>query len=504
MHILLFPAILFSFALQAADTSAPQKFYFWSLLSASDPYWNTPQEGCAYLYSGPYTHLIDAYYPQENFFLSDEQFVCATHQFGSTYPSGQWGFGIIYRDSATCANGTIFDPSSKSCKAPSAQGTPLSKSIKLCSNQISPMRGDPINVLNGNLTESFDVFQNSDFYLFYNSSDGKWRTSYSESLQLNTDTATLTQDDGYKILFYRSGSVFTSPSGKGTITQDDHGATYISPDNEKHFFSTDGTLNKIKKTNGKMLQIRYNWNENTLITTITGNGQPDISILHNINLSPKSITTGNTTAVLQYDATNNLESVSNISSLSETTTTRFQYNDSLHPKSLTTLIDRRGTTYETWGYDTAGRAIYSQNSGNAGRTQITYGANSTQVTNELNKITEINFQTINGEERITSINGEPSLNCPASDSLYTYDNNGQITAKQDAQGYITTYTYNDRGLETSRTEASGTPLARITTTEWDPVRFLPTKVVTPTQTTLYTYDDQGRQLSQQTTMTSTN
>ncbi|GGJ46896.1 hypothetical protein GCM10009085_45550 [Pseudomonas avellanae] len=105
---------------------------------------------------------------------------------------------------------------------------------------------------------------------------------------------------------------------------------------------------------------------------------------------------------------------------------------------------------------------------------------------------------IGGVRRITSIEGEPSPNCPASNSSYTYNDSGQILSKVDAQGLITTYTYNERGLETSRAEASGTALARITTTDWEPSLFLPRKIVEPTRTTVYSYDDQGRELSRRT------
>ncbi|WP_239987681.1 hypothetical protein [Pseudomonas syringae] len=44
------------------------------------------------------------------------------------------------------------------------------------------------------------------------------------------------------------------------------------------------------------------------------------------------------------------------------------------------------------------------------------------------------------------------------------------------KGPVTTYDYNERDLEISRTEASGTTLARTTTTEWGPDRFLPIRV----------------------------
>ena len=51
-----------------------------------------------------------------------------------------------------------------------------------------------------------------------------------------------------------------------------------------------------------------------------------------------------------------------------------------------------------------------------------------------------------------------------------------------------------RGLESSRTEASGTPEARTTTTAWHPDFRVPTQIVAPGRTTDFTYDASGRVL----------
>ena len=99
-------------------------------------------------------------------------------------------------------------------------------------------------------------------------------------------------------------------------------------------------------------------------------------------------------------------------------------------------------------------------------------------------------------KRITSIEGQPTPNCPSSNSTFTYDAGGLLKTRTDAKGNLTTYDYNDRGLETSRTEASGTPQARTTTTEWHPTLFLKTKVTEPDRITTYQYDAQGRKTGQ--------
>ena len=118
------------------------------------------------------------------------------------------------------------------------------------------------------------------------------------------------------------------------------------------------------------------------------------------------------------------------------------------------------------------------------------------VTNELGKVAKYSFEYIKGVRRITSIQGEPSPNCPNSNSSFTYDSRGLLKTKTDNKGILTTYDYNDRGLEVSRTEAAGTPQARTTTTTWHPTLFLPLTVTEAGRTTHYQYDNQARQISQ--------
>ncbi|MBU3057820.1 RHS repeat protein [Pseudomonas indica] len=175
----------------------------------------------------------------------------------------------------------------------------------------------------------------------------------------------------------------------------------------------------------------------------------------------------------------------------------YHYEDPRNPKLLTGITDERGIRYATWTYDDQGRAISSEHANGAEKVTLSYNADgSTTVTNELGKQTVYRFQTIQGVRRITAIEGEPSANCPASNAQYSYDERGLLKTKTDNKGHLTTYTYNDRGLEVARTEAAGTAQARTVTTEWHPDWFLPVTVTEPDRITRYTYDDQGRQLSQ--------
>ncbi|MEE5062460.1 RHS repeat protein [Pseudomonas alliivorans] len=204
--------------------------------------------------------------------------------------------------------------------------------------------------------------------------------------------------------------------------------------------------------------------------------------------------------VYKYDLHNHLISKKEVSAGATSSERIYHYEVNGKEGLLTGITDERGIRFATWDYDWRGRAISSEHNGGAGRVEVTYNSDSiSSVVNELGKATVYRFEQIGGVKRITSIEGEPSSNCPASNSSFTYNDRGLILTKTDAKGLITTYAYNDRGLEVSRTEASGTTLARTVTTEWDPDRFLPIRVTEPDRITTYSYDVQGRELSRQTT-----
>jgi YD repeat-containing protein len=78
-----------------------------------------------------------------------------------------------------------------------------------------------------------------------------------------------------------------------------------------------------------------------------------------------------------------------------------------------------------------------------------------------------------------------------------YDANGNVSSRQsDFNGNVDAYAYDlTRNLETSRTEASGTPQARTIRTQWHPTFRLPTRIAEPLRITTTPYDANGNLLS---------
>src|SRR5690606_9766435 len=125
--------------------------------------------------------------------------------------------------------------------------------------------------------------------------------------------------------------------------------------------------------------------------------------------------------------------------------------------------------------DSSGRVTTSYLGENVNRYSFTFGTNSTTVVDPLGATTQVGFGASGGTYRLAS-HSQPCLHCGSLSSA-TYDIQGNVQARTDFNGVQTLYQYDlTRNLETSRTEAAGTPNARTITTEWHPTYRLPTLV----------------------------
>ena len=187
----------------------------------------------------------------------------------------------------------------------------------------------------------------------------------------------------------------------------------------------------------------------------------------------------------------------------------YQYLNDLHyPYALTSVTDERGIVFSTWTYDANGRALTNEHSSGADHYNFAYDDvnNKVTVTNPLGRNTTYSIQTVQGMiNRIVAVDGIVTSNCAASNTAYTYDTNGFRNQATDAEGRITQWTRNARGLATTTVEGVGSPVARTTTTTWDPARPFPTQLVVPGLTTNLSYNSAGNltQVSQVDTTSTT-
>ena len=375
-----------------------------------------------------------------------------------------------------------------------------------CSPPPSKTTGNPINFSTGNkFQEELDYTDNRSFSLrfirTYNSQDGLWRHNYSAHLRISPGNIILVGSDGRESYFSLSGDIANSePDELGRLSQESGQWIYTSPRREKFSFDSEGRLTRWARSAEEFQTLTYG---NDLAVSVTDNHGNILNFTVNTAAQnqPLKLTVGAVKISYSYDSNKHLSKRS-IARSGLTETRSYHYEDSRDFKRLTGITDERGVRFATWAYDPKGRAISSSHAADAELTKVSYNADgSSTVTNPLNKITTYQFQVIQGVNRITAINGEPSANCPNSNSTFTYDARGLLKTKTDNKGFITSYDYNERGLEISRTEATGAPQARTTTTTWHTTLNLPLTVTEPGRVTTYTYDSQGRQLSQTSTST---
>ena len=170
--------------------------------------------------------------------------------------------------------------------------------------------------------------------------------------------------------------------------------------------------------------------------------------------------------------------------------------------------DETGARAATWDYDDQLRAISSEHAPGADLYTVAYDdvTDTRTVTNPLGKDTIYRFFPEQGGLKVGAIEGQPSPNCPASDSLLTYNADGLLETLTDNEGNVTEFGYepaDGRGLVTTRTEAKDQPEQRITTTEWHADFPLATKIIEPRRTTDLVYNAAGRVISRTVTDTTT-
>lgn len=396
----------------------------------------------------------------------------------------------------TCQQGT-FDPNANKCIVASEKGAP-DQSLA-CYDEPSKAAGNPINFATGSKFHEEILFSSVGgivFKQYYNSADGKWRYSYSERLVFLQNEILLNFSDGKTLRYTNSGAPKeTAAVTYGELRPVGDGWQFSARNRVEYFFDAQGRLVSIKLPNGIFQRLTYVVDGPfTRITVKDDLGgkidfkQNSVGWLAAFSATNMSInlTYGNHGLIIKSTKTHN----------GQQSIRQYHYEDPYNNLHLTGLTDERGIRYATWRYDTQGRAISSEHAGTQGKVKIDYHPDgSATITNPLGKRTTYRFQSIDGSKKITAVEGEASINCPNSNSTFTYNARALLKTKTDNKGNLTTYDYNERGLEASRTKASGTSQARIITTEWHPTFFLPIKITEPGKTTTYTYDEQGRLLN---------
>lgn len=337
--------------------------------------------------------------------------------------------------------------------------------------------------------------------LFYNSSasENLWSMYYLQSLNITTGIVQANRHDGQVINFIRrdDGTIVTSSqlSERLLLNGDNYELTLAN--NTMETYNTSGQLLSIRYPSGLTHSLSYA--SNTI--KITNKNDSLVLDLTGDNVTSATLPDG---SIINYT----YDTASGVDRLLTTTyadnnTRTYLYENSSFPYYITGILDENNNRISSVVYDDQGRAISSEmGEANSGveRTAIEYHEDGRRtLTNALGKKNIYHFTQFNGEYKMTQVEGLASENCASANQAYTYDTNGFMASKTDWKGNVTTYAHNDRGLETSRTEADGTPEARTILTEWHSILNLRTKITEPERETALSYDTHGRLTSQEVT-----
>ncbi len=403
------------------------------------------------------------------------------------------------------------------------------KNVGRCEGFSTPLAGNPVHIGTGNKFQQENDYIGLgpfavDFRRFYNSTatgtttglGQYWRNSYDRTITASDAITTkVHREDGKTFEFLYDGVAWKPDpdvttrleeilDGQGTRI----GWRYVASDDSVEDYNIAGKLLSLTNRAGFAQTLDYD-------VPVAEGGDADPDTLDKV-AGPFGRTLAFTydgsarisemvdpageTYTYNYDVNGNLASVSypdeTPNDPSDNPKRLYHYEDVNFPNGLTGITDETGNRFASWGYDSQGRAIFSEHASGAERVDIVYNADdTTTVTDSLGNVRTYNFEVQYGVIKTSQIDGGPCASCAGQSHSFTYDSNGFIASKTDFNGNQTTVINDSRGLQTSSTEAVGTPEERTITTEWHPTFRLPTKVTEPGRETTYSYDTQGRLLT---------
>ena len=337
-----------------------------------------------------------------------------------------------------------------------------------------------------------------------------WRGSYDKAVLFNGHqafpAADVYREDG-KVVRFKPVSGVWKPDSDVNLTLTQHvdtggvttGWTITTENDLREEYDAAGSLISQSDRGGITHTVSYD--ERGRIATVTHSFGYQLAFNHDVNDRLVSISLpGGGSVTYQYDSSIRLSSVTYPDSKSKT----YHYENSSWWQALTGITDESNTRFATYSYDGNGRVSVSEHAGGADRHAFAYpSSTSTTVTDPLNETRTWTHGIVQGSARAMGVSSK-STTCPAAAKSKSYDANGNASSTVDFNDIETQRNYDlARNVETSRTEAYGTPRARTITTQWHSTFRLPTQIDEPGKRTTFTHDSNGNVLTKSVLDTST-
>ncbi|MFC1824940.1 RHS repeat-associated core domain-containing protein, partial [Thermodesulfobacteriota bacterium] len=322
-----------------------------------------------------------------------------------------------------------------------------------------------------------------------------WSGSFSETVTQASGKLILLQADGADVHFVDNGQgQYISETDQVRVIESVvDGYRLDEPDGRELIFDSDGRLMQIIDRNGNSQTLGY---ADGRLSFVEDNYGRRLDFVYNQENRLATLSSPVGQFSYGYDAQGNLIGVSNPAGTGKT----YLYSDPNDPHNLTGIINEKGIRSLTAAYDSQDRAVLSEGAGGFKRVVVAYANNFVRhITDSRGNTTTFKLQVEHGIGRVKSVSGSGCGSCLGSPNTeYGLNNRLWLQNATDANGTITTYTYDARGNILTKTEAAGTPQERTTAYTYHPQYSLVTSitrasVANPGQlaVTTFIYDNNG-------------
>ncbi len=349
------------------------------------------------------------------------------------------------------------------------------------------------------------VFTNGTCILFDSNGVNRGRLPiYSNSSFQKLKTIDANRDDGARLRAVRYGDFSMSLLDVEVGTTErfaalTNGYKLTDDADNVELYDITGKLLTVTDRRGNTQTLSYS-GSNGKLSSVTDNFGHSLTFGYDPQARLQTVT-DSAGRVTQYDYDTNGRLV--MVTRPDATYREYAYNSANWVSGITSFVDENRQTVFNLGYDSFGRVTTSQLGGVSTAMTFVYNPDgSTTQTDPLGAVRTFGFQQVGGHRKSAAVTGSPCPECGYKKAI-SYDTNGFVASITDYNDHVTTYVHDARGLETSRTEAFGTPQARTITTTWHATYRLPTQITEPGRTTAFTYDSSGNQLTKTVTDTAT-
>ncbi len=375
----------------------------------------------------------------------------------------------------------------------------------------------------------------------------RWRSNFDRNLDYVTSGATALRvanraDGSYAFMGTTSGSGWTSDTDvKYRLVGTAGSLSLVTPErSEIEIYGAQNLITRVQAASGG--DVKYSFTYSTTSTPYSIAPAPNLllrvadafghALTLTYNASSRIATMTDPAGGVysySYDGAGNLVSVT----YPDMRVRQYVYGESAltdgvsQPGALTGIVDEDNSRYASFGYNSAGLAVLTEHAGGVQRYETSYSSipniqeslllvggrrygvrsyiapTGVTVTDPLGTVRTYGFSSVQGTVKATGASSLCTGVCSRVPFSQTLDANGNATLKTDFKGNQTAYVFDlARNLETSRTEAYGSPRARTISTSWHSTFRFPTLITEPNRKTAFTYNSRGDLLTRTVTDTS--